>query len=270
MSAADINKSGVERFEGQLQEKARELVSVLDQGDLSSAMDLIRDLHEYRHQAFYQEIGHLTRGLHEAIKSFSDDLGNNFGDAGETTAVFTDASDRLNHVIELTEKNAHDTMDRIDSALTLVDRLDTQSERFKDLLSLVGQLEGEYVGLQGTYDRTCQLKEESEVTIETLRSQLTDILVSQSYQDITGQLIRRVIHLVTNVEQHLVLLMDMASKVERIAGLEKSKTEVAQVKETRTQADVIQAEGPQINTSGKADVAQNQDDVDELLSSLGF
>jgi len=99
---------------------------------------------------------------------------------------------------------------------------------------------------------------------------LTDILVSQSYQDITGQLIRRVIHLVTNVEQHLVLLMDMASKVERLTGLEKGNMEVAQVKEKKTQADVVQAEGPQVNASAKADVAQNQDDVDELLSSLGF
>lgn len=266
MSAQDI-RQGIDQFENVLRDKAQELVTVLDGGDLSLAMVLIQELNDAKHQAFYNEVGFLTRGLHEAIKSFSADVGSALSDRDMASAVFADASERLSYVIEVTEKNAHETMDRIDSALTLVDRLDGQSERFKDLLSLVGQLEGEFAALRGGYDRTCKLKEESEHTIDELRTQLTEILVSQSYQDITGQLIRRVINLVTNVEGHLVQLMDMASKVERLSGLESVAAEPEVVEEKKDVS--VKAEGPQIHKDSP-DVACGQDDVDDLLSSLGF
>lgn len=258
---------GMGHFEMELQLKAQELVSVLNEGKLSDAMEIIQELHEFRHQTFFSEVGHLTRGLHEAIKSFSTELGSSLEiDDGSPAQEDADAADRLNYVIEMTEKNAHDTMDRVDKALSLVDKLDSQSERFKDLLSLVGQLEKEHDSLNGVYDRTCAVKEESEQTIGILREELTDIVVSQSYQDITGQLIRRVINLVTNVETHLVGLMEMAAQVERLSGVEiLSDTDDQQT----NKKNPIQAEGPQINKES-ADVVSNQDEVDDLLSSLGF
>ncbi|MBY4675964.1 protein phosphatase CheZ [Marinobacterium arenosum] len=271
MTAPDL-RQGIDQFESLLHSKARELVDVLEQGDLASAMVLIQELNEAKHRAFYNEVGFLTRGLHEAIKAFSSDVGNAIDGKSKAEGagqVFADASERLAYVIEVTESNAHDTMDRIDTALTLVDRLDKQSERFKDLLSLVGQLEGEFEGLRGVYDRTCTLKEESEQTIETLRGQLTDILVSQSYQDITGQLIRRVITLVTNVEGHLVKLMEMAAQVERLSGIDVAEVLSSRAEPNENKTASVQAEGPQIKKDAP-DVACDQDDVDELLSSLGF
>lgn len=278
MSVDDV-REGMGQYEQTLNSKARELVAVLDSGDLGAAMVLIQELNEAKHQAFYNEVGFLTRGLHEAIKSFGDDVGNALSDKDAAKGVFSDASERLAYVIEVTDKNAHETMDRVDTALTLVDKLDKQSERFKELLSLVGQLEGEFDGLRGVYDRTCQLKEESEQTIDTLRTQLTDILVSQSYQDITGQLIRRVINLVTSVEGHLVTLIEMAAKVEQLSDFNlndspqppaeiRPKSDSVEEEKPKQAAKPVQAEGPQIAASD--DVASNQDDVDELLSSLGF
>lgn len=260
---------GINYFEMELQTKAQELVSVLNDGNLSDAMEIIKELHEFRHQAFFSEVGHLTRGLHEAIKAFSNELGGSLEMDGENAPEDADAADRLNYVIEVTEKNAHETMDRIDKALVLVDKLDGQSERFKDLLSLVGQLEKEHEGLNGVYDRTCKVKEESEETITTLRTELTDILVSQSYQDITGQLIRRVINLVTNVEQHLIGLMEMAAKVEKLSGIETVTVEKSTSDEQNDKKHSPQAEGPQVNKD-RADVVSGQDEVDDLLSSLGF
>lgn len=266
-----VASAGVQHFESQLQEKAAQLVDVLAAGRLNEAMEIIRQLHEFRHQAFYSEVGHLTRGLHEAIKSFSSEVSSFQTDDGKENHL--DASGRLGYVIELTEKSSHETMDRIDSALTLVDRLDQQSARFKELLSLVGQLEDDYEALNGVYDRTCQLKSESETTIEALRNQLTDIVVSQSYQDLTGQLIRRVITLITNVEQHLVQLMEMASKVEQMAGIDEGIRTVSHSKEKSNEdqhKDPLKAEGPQVKGKEQAGAACDQDDVDELLSSLGF
>lgn len=271
MSNTDFSQ-GLDGFEAMLQSKAQELVAAVDSGDLASAFNLINDLQQVKHQAFYNEVGYLTRGLHEAIKSFSDDVGiDNLSEGkDESISGMTDASERLGYVIELTEKTSHETMDRVDKSLALVDKMDEQSERFKDLLSLVGQLEAEFEGLRGVYDRTCQLKEESEATVAELRSELTEILVAQSYQDITGQLIRRVITLVTQVEGSLVQLMDMAAKVERISGLDIEAGAAHEKEQKVKNKDPIEAEGPQIKGDKDPDVACNQDDVDELLSSLGF
>ncbi|GGC07210.1 protein phosphatase CheZ [Marinobacterium zhoushanense] len=258
-----------------LKQKAQDLVAALEQGQLPRAIELINQLQTARHEVFYNEVGHLTRGLHEAIKSFSSDVGGKLEPGGD---AMSDASDRLAYVIELTEETAHKTMDRVDQSLSLVDRLDSYSGRFRDLLMLVGQLEGEFEALNGVYDRTCQLKDESEKTVEELRTALTDILVSQGFQDITGQLIRRVITLLTQVESQLVKLMDMASKVERLSGMDASAPsrplasarKVSKEKEQKSdESSEIKAEGPQI-PKGDTTVACNQDDVDELLSSLGF
>lgn len=263
---------GLDGLETLLKTQANELVSVLEQGDINQALHLISELQKVKHQAFYNEVGYLTRGLHEAIKSFSAEVPVHSQNAHPEVEIqaIADASERLSYVIEVTEKTSHETMDRVDKSLALVDKMDEQSERFKELLSLVGQLEAEFEGLRGVYDRTCQLKEESEQTVAQMRAELTEILVAQSYQDITGQLIRRVITLVTQVESSLVQLMEMAAKVERISGLS-SETELPNDEPENTRKlDPIQAEGPQIGTKKGQDVACDQDDVDELLSSLGF
>lgn len=256
-----------------LKQKARDLVGALDAGELPQAIDLINQLQTARHELFYNEVGHLTRGLHEAIKSFSSDVGGQLADHSDSnSAAMSDASERLAYVIKLTEETAHKTMDRVDRALVLTDRLDTQRGRFHDLLLLVGQLEGEYKVLEGVYDRTCALKDENEKTIAELRTELTDITVSQSYQDITGQLIRRVITLLTQVEGQLVKLMHMAAKVEQLGGIDSSEAEGATDARAgaRTAAPGdAQAEGPQFRREGD-NTACDQDEVDELLSSLGF
>ncbi|QEQ95816.1 protein phosphatase CheZ [Neptunomonas concharum] len=268
MSEIDFSL-GLDGLEVLLQDKARELVSVLDTGDVAAGLNIISDLQQVKHRAFYNEVGYLTRGLHEAIKSFSSDVAIKNDPNEEAIQGMADASERLAYVIEVTEKTSHETMDRVDKSLALVDKMDEQSERFKDLLSLVGQLEAEFEGLRGVYDRTCQLKEESEKTVADMRSELTEILVAQSYQDITGQLIRRVITLVTQVESSLVQLMDMAAKVERISGLDAGPS-LDKSDGKKNKKDPIEAEGPQIGGKDNPNVACNQDDVDDLLSSLGF
>ncbi len=68
---------------------------------------------------------------------------------------------------------------------------------------------------------------------------MTDILVSQGVQDITGQLIRRVITLVTQVEGQLVKLMDMAARVERLSSLE-SAEDIAASDDTPVRANKVQ------------------------------
>jgi len=274
-----LNRPSADGLEGLLQQKAEQLIKELNNGDIGSALQVINELQQAKHQAFYNEIGQLTRSLHEAINSFSNDMETDKNLDSTTLSGMNDASDRLNYVIEITERTSHETMDRVDTSLELIDKLDSQSVRFKDLLSLVGQLEGEFDALNGVYDRTCQVKQESEDTIKDLKSQLTHILLAQSSQDISGQLIRRVITLLTQVQSGLVQLIDMAAKVENLSAAELGGIKAIQTPESKnskseqgkaaTAEKAPQAEGPQINAEDPS-VVSGQDDVDELLSSLGF
>ena len=274
------NNPSVDGLQGLLIAKAEKLTEELIKGNIGAALHVINELQQAKHEAFYNEIGQLTLKLHNEINSFSSEMEGDGSSDKTTLAGMSDASDRLNYVIEITEKTSHETMDRVDSSLLLIDKLDNQSVRFKDLLSLVGQLEGEFDALHGVYDRTCQVKQESEDTIAQLKSELTEILLAQSSQDISGQLIRRVITLLTLVQDGLVVLIQMAAKVENLSVAELGRSPVVQSTDKTTKTDnatpakqvtdLPQAEGPQINSESNPDVVSGQDDVDDLLSSLGF
>jgi chemotaxis protein CheZ len=85
------------------------------------------------------------------------------------------------------------------------------------------------------------------------KQQLLDIMMAQDFQDLTGQVIRKVTELAHGLEQQLVqLLLDYApSEVKRETG-----------------SGLLN--GPQIDPQNKSDVVADQSQVDDLLDSLGF
>ena len=106
--------------------------------------------------------------------------------------------------------------------------------------------------------------EKTENSSAQVSSHLNDILIAQDYQDLTGQVIKRVTALVHDVEESLVNLVRMAGQVDRLAGIDHNETR----RETKKTPD--RGEGPQIHADIREDVVSGQDEVDDLLSSLGF
>jgi chemotaxis protein CheZ len=87
-------------------------------------------------------------------------------------------------------------------------------------------------------------------------------MMAQGFQDLTGQIIRRVITLVTEVEDNLVELIRLSGDAEASMqnGGEAANTE-----------DIMQGVGPQVpGVSDDGGSVSGQDEVDDLLSSLGF
>jgi chemotaxis protein CheZ len=76
--------------------------------------------------------------------------------------------------------------------------------------------------------------------------------------------IKRVTTLVHDVEESLVSLVRMAGQVDRIAGINHASSEQEAKKVS------AKGEGPQIHADKREDVVSGQDEVDDLLSSLGF
>jgi chemotaxis protein CheZ len=91
-----------------------------------------------------------------------------------------------------------------------------------------------------------------------LRGQLTEILMAQDFQDLTGQIISKVITLVNEVEGRLVEILTVfgANQIEPTPKSEKKAS--------------IAPEGPIMNPEEREDAVASQDEVDDLLSSLGF
>ena len=100
MAALELDDSSSE-FEKQFSEKAKELLSRLENNDVAGVVGLIQDLQRVRDESLYQEIGRLTRALHESIKNFK--LDSNVQGAG---SEIDEANEGLAYVVDMTAKAA--------------------------------------------------------------------------------------------------------------------------------------------------------------------
>ena len=89
-----------------------------------------------------------------------------------------------------------------------------------------------------------------------INGKMTDIMLAQDYQDITGQMIKQVVSMVQEVEEKLVRLVT-------ISGVSR------QIDESK-QRSAEKPVGPQLPSADDANVMSSQGDVDDLLASLGF
>ncbi|MGL5007936.1 MAG: protein phosphatase CheZ [Plesiomonas sp.] len=235
-------------------EQARELVSLLEAGQQDEADQIITTLATSDYNVLFNEIGKVTRVLHSGLSEFQLDPRLN----QLTQQDLPDAQGRLNYVVSMTENAANRTMDAVDAALPIADGLAQQIEAILPVWQKLFNREmelGEFKTLCIELDTFLKLTQQQS---DQLRTQLTEILMSQDFQDLTGQIIRRVTGLVGEVEEHLITIM-------KSFGMPESEqhTEL-------THEQAISAEGPIHDREKRTDVVQNQDDVDDLLSSLGF
>jgi len=252
-------------LESSLKTNARELVESLEKGNFGEAVQLIHELNKVRDRGLYHEVGKLTRELHNAIVNFQ--LDPRVPHAKEVSQI-TDATERLNYVVTMTEKAANRTMDLVEQSAPLVNDLHSEAGTLSADWSRFMRRELGAEAFRELAKRIELFLANSERDSAKLSGHLNDILLAQDYQDLTGQVIKRVTQLVTEVESNLLKLVLMASQVDRFAGIEHDHAVLRA--EQEKQKEPSHGEGPQIHADKREDVASNQDDVDDLLSSLGF
>ncbi|SDH76266.1 chemotaxis protein CheZ [Pseudomonas benzenivorans] len=252
-------------LESTLKLHARQLVDSLEHGNFGEAVQLINDLNKVRDRGLYHEVGKLTRELHNAIVNFQ--LDPRVPHAKEVSQI-ADATQRLNYVVTMTENAANRTMDLVEESAPLVNDIGSEAQ---SLGADWGRFMRREMGADGFRELAKRIElflARSERDSAKLSGHLNDILLAQDYQDLTGQVIKRVTQLVTEVESNLLKLVLMASQVDRFAGIEHDHEQLRA--EQQQQKEPSRGEGPQIHADKRDDVASNQDDVDDLLSSLGF
>lgn len=236
-------------------EQARTLVSLLEQGKQDEANEQLLSLFRGADNPMLTEIGMLTRDLHDSLNQFKFD--SRMSEIAKDE--IPDARDRLEYVIQKTEAAANRTMDAVDRSMPIADNL---HEGLLLVRPAWNELMHGRVDL-AEFKALCHNVDKLLIQIEgnstELKGQLTEILMAQDFQDLTGQIIKRVITLVREVEDRLVEILTAF-------GITQQADDNA---ETTTKAS-IEAEGPILNPQEREDAVSSQGDVDDLLSSLGF
>lgn len=258
-------KSSLDDFESTLKKHAQELVSSLEKGRFGDAVQLIHQLNQTRDLGLYQEVGKLTRELHSAIVSFQIDP--HMPQAEEVSQI-TDATERLSYVVKLTEGAANRTMDLVEESTPVLNELSAEAASLSVDWQRFMRREVSASEFRELAKRVDSFLTHSAEGNRKVAGHLNDILLAQDYQDLTGQVIKRVTALVTEVESNLLKLVLMASQVDRFAGIEHDHDQLRAEKDQEKHP--TRGEGPQIHADKREDVVSGQDDVDDLLSSLGF
>jgi len=248
-----MSKDGAKTYvtEGYLA-RLDELGEALQKEDTEKANQLIGELTTLRESSLFQELGKLTREIHDSINAFTDDE----RVAELTTEEIPDAMERLNFIVTKTDDAAHRTMSNAEQAVDIVNEFNVQAkemhERWKQFKTKQ-MSKADFLTLSDDIERFL-----GSIDAETgkVKAKMTDIMMAQDYQDLTGQMIKQVICMVKEIEEKLV----------RLVAITGSK--ISENKENHK--DGTMAHGPQLPTADKKEVAANQDEVDDLLASLGF
>ena len=233
--------------------KAKQLVENIEAKNDVGTGELLSAMSTDRERSLFKEVGHLTRQLHDNLASFA--LDEQLIDL--TGKEIPDAKERLNYVIEMTDDAAHKTLNAIDEILPVTTEMQQKSEElsknWKRFLGRELSLE-EFKDMSGEISK---FLESSCVNTKIVSDKTNEIVLAQGYQDLTGQIIKKVIALVQNVEDSLVDLVRIAGSHEDATGTHKEEEKKG-------------LEGPVVPGIVVEGAVNSQDEVDDLLSSLGF
>ncbi len=232
--------------------RTRDLQACIEAGDKKGAKEIIDDLTDIRENTLYQEVGKLTRELHDAISAFGMD--DRISDMTEHD--IPDARQRLNFVITKTADAADRTLTAVEESIPICENMETQAAEILESWRQFTKREMDAEGFRKLSKEIDGFLLTQSDGFSTLKGHLNDVLMAQDFQDLTGQIIKRVINLVAEVEGNLVNLI-------KIAGL----PEHAEKPREKTREEL---EGPVVPGVDSGETVSGQDEVDDLLSSLGF
>lgn len=191
-------------------------------------------------------IAQLTRMLRDSMRELGLDQA-----VKEAAHAIPDARDRLHYVARMTEQAAN-------RVLNIAENLQPVQEELQNRAVALDER------WQAWFDHPVELEEARELVDDTramikeipqnakrTQDALLDIIMAQDFQDLTGQVIMKMLHVVTAIETELVqVLIDSVPQ------------------ERREEAQSL-LNGPAVDQT-KPDIVTSQDQVDDLLDSLGF
>jgi chemotaxis protein CheZ len=238
-------------------EALAEALRTEDEKSFFAAVDHIVHMRE---PEMFTELRKLTGDLQKALERFS--IESKLADIAENE--IPDARARLDHVISMTDEAAHRTLDLVEQSGPLAERTAKTAGTLIDMINAYRTQTTGGQGVEGVaraIDAYVPVARAIEAFLpsaradsELIRRNLADVLLAQGYQDLTGQIIRSVMKLVSELE---VALTDLS----RLSG---------DVVEHTSMGEGSAGHGPAVPGVTKGEIATGQTDVDALLSGLGM
>lgn len=211
-------------------EQVERLLEAVKSGDESLAATTLKVINEQVEVQLMDQIAEISQNLDATLTSFGED--------GmllqQTKHDIPDAAENLEYVMKMTEEASNKTLAASENASAMLETLMDKG-----------------------------LNPEAQALVNQLQSQISEIMMAQSFQDLTGQVLNRIIFLVTSLEQSLHELIARS-------GIDLSCVPDREVSDEAIRHREMKGMGPLVLDKDKQDSAASQADVDDLLGDLGI
>ncbi|GGP26209.1 protein phosphatase CheZ [Silvimonas amylolytica] len=200
-------------------------------------------------RTMFTQIGQLTRHLHDTLRELGLDKS-----LEKAAHQIPDARDRLSYIATMTEQAAERTLNALDDAKPLQDEISGTARQLSNRWNQLFAHELTVEEFKQLVYATRAHLEQTTANSEKISSQMLEIMMAQDFQDLTGQVIKKVLGMVKEMESQLLEFLvtfspQQGGSIAREDGL---------------------LAGPVISSDGRTDVVTDQAQVDDLLESLGF
>ncbi|WP_272665210.1 protein phosphatase CheZ [Providencia sp. PROV174] len=189
-------------------------------------------------------IGTLMRTLRESMRELGLEKS-----VQQAVASIPDGKDRLRYIAQMTAQAAEKTLNGIDVIKPLQVEMNKNAQVLQQQWQETAEDTVPAQLRESTQAFLGQVIQDSEVT----KAELLEIMMAQDFQDLTGQVIKKMMEVVEEAEKQLLALL-----------MENTPPEMR----AKTQNESL-LNGPQINKEG-VNVMASQSQVDDLLDELGF
>lgn len=239
-------------------EKTDQLLTDLQNNNIEDAMKCINELNDLNGQNFYSVIGKLTRGLHDAVSDLSIPTSGN-------ESVNNSTRSDLNYVIGLTEDAAKKTLSMTEKAKEQTQQVVQNGTDQQDLIETYLAENEVDAGTRDLLEKLGGLCNSNDHTIAELNSNITEIVLAQNFQDLASQSLTKALKIIKQVENSLISLTQYANlltKLSQFTGKDAADMNLEESEQLKDNIDKFN----DLNSQEHLD----QDEVDNLLSSLGF
>lgn len=196
----------------------------------------------------FSQIGHLTRKLHDTLHELGYDK-----TLEKVAKTVPDTTDRLHYIATLTEQAAERVLNATEAAKPIQDKIESNAKQLSQQWQRLMDKELDVDKFKELVMQTRGFLDDVPNQTRATNAQLMEIVMAQDFQDLTGQVIKKVVDLAQQMEGWMLQLL-LATTPE----------------DKKSEVDPSLLNGPVINANGRTDVVTTQEQVDDLLESLGF
>jgi chemotaxis protein CheZ len=205
------------------------------------------DSHTLSPDQSFDRLGSITRQLHQAMTELGFDV-----PLQRIAHEIPDARDRLSFVGQMTESAAHKVLGLVESAKPECSHLAEHGQGMqRQLDQMLGDAGAGAPALRGGLQQMAGFVQAAITHADNQERTLNDIMMAQDFQDLSGQVIKKVIDIISRTENQLLQLLKETAPDHVVAAM--------------AAADAATLQGPMT-----PDKALKQDDVDDLLAQMGF